>query len=893
MKPIYIEMKAFGSYQDEKISFDKVDHGLFLITGDTGSGKTTIFDAIAYALFGKTSGGNRESAMMRSQYSPDGIKTEVTFQFLYDNKIYTVKRWPKQPKFKKVKDEDRYEQLKGDIGAGVELTLEDGTQVLGSNDEINNKIKEIIGLDAEQFTQIAMLAQGDFMKLLLASSDKRKEIFAKIFDTRIYEKIQYELKNRFNKLFGELEDNKKDITRELERIKCIESSRYGDDWTTRADKGYFTETEKEELLGLIKNISDEAKEKQKAVKAEKEQCDKQIDEVNNKINQAKTINDLFKQLSDYQKKSEDLKANAGYIKEIKVKSKNGEKARLVEKDYNDCQDKEKAVTVCTDRIEELHHWIEENTAVVKELELKSESAKAAYDTESPKLIMDIDKINDSLSKYDELEKVQKNLQNTQTNIGSLEEKAKALLEEKDELEAEHKEFYEKFISSQAELLRAQLKDGEPCPVCGSVHHNLEVIHSNDTDSSGENYHDRLEAVDEKIKKNVAAHDACNSELNALKLNEKEYDMTVKALKEQLVYESKETAVEELENKKKALATLETANTQSLQKYQNASKEMDTKNGEYITETKNLEDRRREAAAAKEKYESSLKSQGFSNTEAFKDGLLTEDEINNLNDEVTKHETQTAIVQDNLQRLAAETEGKEPVDTKDLVERKACLQIESGLLIEHSEKLYNIVSVNQESYKKVKSLYDMRNSLSEKYMIITGLHKTANGQYSTSINFQTYIQRRYFAQVIESANKRLYKMSNNQFILKCRDMDNLGKRGNVGLDLDVYSIVNDQVRDVKTLSGGESFVAALAMALGMADIIQDSHGSVHIDTMFIDEGFGSLSDETRNQAIGILNELSEGKRLVGIISHVSELKAQVETKLMVSKTDSGSKTKWEY
>lgn len=893
MKPIYIEMKAFGSYQDETISFDNVDYGLFLITGDTGAGKTTIFDAIAYALFGKTSGGNREGYMMRSQYAPDGVKTEVNFKFSYDGKIYTVKRWPKQPKFKWIKDEERYEKLKSDIGAGVELTLEDGTQALGSLEEINRKIKDIVGLDVDQFTQIAMLAQGDFMKLLLASSDKRKEIFAKIFDTRIYEQIQYELKNRFNKLFGELEDNKKDITRELERVKCIDNSELTEDWEERAERGYFTETEQKELLELIKNISDEAKGKQKEIKSEKDNCDKLLTEVNLKIDQAKNINDLFEQLSSYQAKSEELKANAAYIEEIKVKAKKGEKARLVEKDYKDCKDKEKAVTACENRIEELRGWIDENKTVVEDLKVLSDEAKEKYDAESPKLLTDIQKIDESLDKYDEFDAAQTSIEETQKKITTLEERAGNLLRVKEELETEHKEIYEKFISSQVELLRAELKDGEPCPVCGSVHHNLEAVASKGRDETGINYQEQLKVVDAKIKTNIVDYDACHSELNVLKLNEKEYVVTIKALREQLVYDSKEKATGELKNKKTELKSLEIAHTESMQKYQNASNEINIKNGEYITETKNLEYRKKEAVLAKENYEISLKEQGFTDTEAFQDALLTEDEINNFNEEVTRHETQSAIVQDNLQRLITETEGKESVDTTELHQKKACLQIENSLLIEQGEKLYNIVTVNQESYKKVKVLYEKRGELNERYSVITGLYMTANGKYSTSINFQTYIQRRYFAQVIESANKRLYRMSNNQFILKCRDMDSLGKRGNVGLDLDVYSIVNDQVRDVKTLSGGESFVAALAMALGMADIIQDSHGSVQIDTMFIDEGFGSLSDETRNQAIGILNELSEGKRLVGIISHVSELKAQVETKLVVSKTDSGSKTKWEY
>ena len=191
------------------------------------------------------------------------------------------------------------------------------------------------------------------------------------------------------------------------------------------------------------------------------------------------------------------------------------------------------------------------------------------------------------------------------------------------------------------------------------------------------------------------------------------------------------------------------------------------------------------------------------------------------------------------------------------------------------------------------LQNDRKTAREEYRIINRLDATANGKLNRRhMNFQTYIQRRYFNSILNEANKRLFTMSNGQFILKCRDVDELSGQGEVGLDLDVYSMVNDQTRDVKTLSGGESFMAALAMALGMADIIQNTAGSIHIDTMFIDEGFGSLSDETRMLAIKILNELSEGKRLVGIISHVTELKAQIGTKLVITKGEKGSKAKWE-
>lgn len=1053
MKPIYIEMKAFGSYREEKITFDHINHGLFLITGDTGAGKTTIFDAISYALFEKTSGGNRNGAMMRSQYAADGIKTEVIFKFVYDGQVYRIRRWPKQPKFKKVKNEDRYERLKNDMGAGVELIMPDGTEFLGSKDDIDKKIETIIGLDASQFTQIAMLAQGDFMKLLLESSDKRKDIFAKIFDTRIYENIQFELERLYKQSYGMLEENRKDIVRELERIQCIENSDYENDWNVRKEKGLFTESEQEVLLNLVKNISKEAKEQQKSIKENRENCDKQLEEIHIKIQKAKSVNDLFIQLSKYSTEQDQLEEQADYIEKVKQKTKKGEQALFVQRVYEELQKKETALFKSEKRLKELNQWIEVNKVTMKKLEEQSKERKENYDHQSPKLISEIGKIRESLEKYDELndvtvknerlkesmnqlnvkidgllnnknklEEEQKKLmaetENLQADMENLEalnvesdllerrkksldyilcytEKLKMIMGELAEREAEYnrsqliveecqKEYeriYKEFINSQAEILRAELKDGRPCPVCGNVHYNLdeisaEHVNHNIDDTAMENVKNKLdeakavrddlfkerqkkisekestviilnsecnntldcdfekgkEIIDEEYNKlvsnlndlaqrksiarnnervikgneeklknldrelmaNADALTESNNQLNGFRLDEKEYEITMNALKNQLSYMDKETALRELDDRKLLLEKLEADYNESHEKYQSASKIMDTKNGEYITEKENRNARNEELTGAVSDYEESLKKNGFHNTDSFKLALLPKGEIEQLKLQVSKYDSRIAVVKDNLQRLEAETAGKQKADTETLEHTKNHLMEQKKTLDSQNERIYNVVSVNEECYKKVKKLYREREEMNKKNQMLTSLYKTANGQYSgKKINFQTYIQRRYFKQVIERANKRLYKMSNNQFVLQCRDMEDLGKTGYVGLDLDVYSIVNDQVRDVKTLSGGESFVAALSMALGMADMIQDNHGSVHIDTMFIDEGFGSLSDETRNQAIGILNELSEGKRLVGIISHVSELKAQVETKLVVSKTDSGSSTKWEY
>ena len=220
-------------------------------------------------------------------------------------------------------------------------------------------------------------------------------------------------------------------------------------------------------------------------------------------------------------------------------------------------------------------------------------------------------------------------------------------------------------------------------------------------------------------------------------------------------------------------------------------------------------------------------------------------------------------------------------------------MEAKALEKEKLKLAAIKTRSQQANKQLGKLFEEREGLKRQYEVVGNLDKTANGNLPQHIrlDFQTYVQRRYFRSVIGEANRRLVKINGNQFMLQCRDVEHLGKQGEAGLDLDIYDLATDKVRDVKTLSGGESFLAALSMALGMADVIQNAAGRVHLDTMFIDEGFGSLDEEARGRAIGILNELAGDTRLVGIISHVTELKEQIDRKLVVSKSDKGSHAKW--
>ena len=235
-------------------------------------------------------------------------------------------------------------------------------------------------------------------------------------------------------------------------------------------------------------------------------------------------------------------------------------------------------------------------------------------------------------------------------------------------------------------------------------------------------------------------------------------------------------------------------------------------------------------------------------------------------------------------LEQQLEGKERKDTEQIARE---IKEASGELEEIRKeymKLHNTNERNREIRDNLKRNFEKNSGLQKQYEIVGNLSKTANGNLSGSakLDFETYIQRQYFRQIIRAANKRLVRMTSGEFILQCRDVEKLGSQGQAGLDLDVYHMATDTVRDVKTLSGGESFMAALSMALGLSDIVQNTAGAIHLDTMFIDEGFGSLDDVSRDQAIRVLNDLADKDRLIGIISHVNELKEQIDHKLVVKK-----------
>ena len=1073
MKPIYLKMKAFGSYKDEQIDFSKVQQGVFLITGDTGAGKTTIFDAITYALYGESSGGKRDSKMMVSQFADYGEYTEVEFAFSYGKDSYKIRRTPEQPKFKEKKGEDGsiiYEQLKTTRKPEVELTLPDGEIFIGKLNETNKKIQEIIGIDATQFTQIAMLAQGDFLKLLHAKSDERKDIFSKIFDTHFYYAIEKEIENRYKECEGQLKENQKEIETCLENIVCCKNSKLKEEWE---DKGTFSIDRKEEIFRFIEDILEEYDQLAKQNKEKKEACDKRREELQKSIHDAEVINKDFDDLKTAKEKQEELESKKEQIDADKEKINKGEKALKVVGSYSVYCDKRENFKEKQKTVEQLKGKLEKKRESLEPLEQKKIEADKKYEEEFSKKIEEASRLEEKLVLYEEIEefqklyekehkefiakeKMQKKKEKEQTEeekkADILEKEIEQLLElagkrdsingqveklsreredfeeflkflraEEDfqvqqekqlkkyekikstwkDLEESYNKLYHNFISSQAHILRASLVEGEACPVCGNIHHlpmpeeSVEVVgqeevdHAkeilekaaekeqaekgklqeiivrreenykllkergeklhvqmeeicdvtiektcdkkiNSCDNVGEMYKVAIEKMEKQIKKlteelesyqekKEQAKQAAETleekqqekkknkenleeigkyliqlgkEIAGLKSSLKNKEEALSQKKLQLPYPTKKETIEHLEKLKKQQKELASNKKAAEENYQTASDEVKKLAATLETEIKAKDVLKEEEQKTKEDFHKHLEKQGFSSEEEFLEAKITDDKLEILKTTVEQYDRTLQETKTNVVLLTERTKDKNPIDMAQYQKEIAEVQKELQILEKEDKEIYSQKQANEKAKNIVQKKYQELEDNSLQYTVLKSLHDTANGKLSKKkMDFQTYIQRHYFKQVIYVANERLKTMSNNQFILQCRKLENLGTQGNVGLDIDVYSLVNDQTRDVKTLSGGESFMAALSMALGLSDIIQSKAGKIKIDTMFIDEGFGSLSDETRNQALSLLHELSEGNRLIGIISHVSELKAQVDTRLVVTKTNQGSKARW--
>ena len=928
MKPLKLTMSAFGSYAGKNvIDFTGQQQGIFLITGDTGAGKTTIFDAITYALYNQTSGGERNGNMMRSQYAQPETETYVELEFLYRGQTYRVRRNPDYKITKTLKNGKIREQK---VPHSVELTLPDGTVFPEKKNATDAKIIEILGLTADQFSQIVMIAQGDFLKLLYTKSDERKMIFSKLFRTDIYWKIQENLRRKSMEMDERIQENDRAFEQEKSRIIPLPESE---------------ELPLDELVERLRERLKDALKEQNLRRAN-------VEELNKKITKYEEINKLFRSLEKIRQTGKELEARQAESKERRQQIENARKADkvLVAEQQNLRQ--QQTVEQSVQAIAKMEETLTNNQEMFETLktqlqEVEAEQKREAADIQKKMLALEqsfpsYEALQNARSEEQQAKKVWEDLGKTSEESFHKKEAGIAALKEQQKQQeqvveqtkknweqtslgasesAKHYEhMYEAFLKEQAGILAENLSAGCPCPVCGSTVHpdpaklsdhavtELEVEQAKKTRAAAEEKRDLAyaafeaektekqklaQAVEKEEADFVLAQTIAKQQRKEAEQNYVSLQKIAEQIREKLVYPSLAEAKKQYAAMQKALEAAEQEIERKRQKVSELAEAMNTLKGQKLAEEENQKTAKKLAAKTEKEYAKLLEKSGFVSEETYHLAILPERSRSKLEREEKEYESQCLRQQSEQKLLEKQVSGKTYTDTTELNEQ---LKAEKQALKE-TEKTYMELHTAYENDRSVLqncAVYlEKGKKLESEDQVIKSLSKTANGRLSGSakIDFETYIQRQYFKQIIHEANKRLLTMSNHQFILKLKEEANTGRKTNEGLDLSVYSLVTDSERDVKTLSGGESFLAALAMALGLSDIVERSAGAIHPDMMFIDEGFGSLDAQSRQQAIEVLAELAGDSRMVGIISHVTELKEQIDRKLVVSRTDKGSRAVW--
>lgn len=928
MKPLKLTMSAFGSYAGKNvIDFTGQQQGIFLITGDTGAGKTTIFDAITYALYNQTSGGERNGNMMRSQYAQQETETYVELEFLYRGQTYRVRRNPDYKITKTLKNGKIREQK---VPHSVELTMPDGTVFPEKKNATDAKIIEILGLTADQFSQIVMIAQGDFLKLLYTKSDERKMIFSKLFRTDIYWKIQENLRRKSMEMDERIQENDRAFEQEKSRIILLPESE---------------ELPLDELVERLRERLKDALKEQNLRRAN-------VEELNKKITKYEEINKLFVSLEKIRQTGKELEARQAESKERRQQIENARKADkvLVAEQQNLRQQQE--VEQSAQAIAKMTETLANNQEMFETLKTQQQEAEAKQKREAADIQKKMLALEQSFPSYEALQNARSEEQQAKKvweDLGKTSEESfhkkkagiAALKEQQKQQEqiveqtkknweqtslsasesAKHYEhMYEAFLKEQAGILAENLSAGCPCPVCGSTVHpdpaklsdhavtELEVEQAKKTRAAAEEKRDMAyaafeaektekqklaQAVEKEEADFVLAQTIAKQQRKEAEQNYVSLQKIAEQIREKLVYPSLAEAKKQYAAMQKALEAAEQEIERKRQKVSELAEAMNTLKGQKLAEEENQKTAKKLAAKTEKEYAKLLEKSGFVSEETYHLAILPERSRSKLEREEKEYESQCLRQQSEQKLLEKQVSGKTYTDTTELNEQ---LKAEKQALKE-AEKTYMELHTAYENDRSVLqncAVYlEKGKKLESEDQVIKSLSKTANGRLSGSakIDFETYIQRQYFKQIIHEANKRLLTMSNHQFILKLKEEANTGRKTNEGLDLSVYSLVTDSERDVKTLSGGESFLAALAMALGLSDIVERSAGAIHPDMMFIDEGFGSLDAQSRQQAIEVLAELAGDSRMVGIISHVTELKEQIDRKLVVSRTDKGSRAVW--
>lgn len=896
MKPLNLKMSAFGPYKNEvEINFKKLGtNNIFLITGDTGAGKTTIFDAISYALFNEVSGSNRPITSLRSKFATIE-DTYVELEFEHKGKEYKIRRVPEYERTKKTGE--------GTTKNIADAYLEYEDKIITGVKNVNDKIIELIGINAKQFKQISMLAQGEFIKILFAESKDRTEIFRKIFETNIYEQISTNLSILST-------ETKKDV----DRLKTIfQTNTSNIRWIEKPvaidliDLKKITKLDIDEILNLIEKEIQTNKEKVKEEEKEDEKLKKEIEKLREKIKKIEEQNEKVKKYKQYLEENKELKEKA---KEIKEKEANIEISQSILQKVMPRQQ------MVNEKQKELKNNM--NKRQVLEKEIKDGEI---IEQENKNKIIKLNELKEILEGYKNIKEKSKNIEDMFLLITQIEKDQKnkekyvkqyeELNNQYIEMDKQYKEEEDKFFREQAGIIAQRLEKGKPCPVCGSIEHPNKAIKNDDVLSEEE-----LKKLEEEKNKLENKRNTIKNE--TISLNAK-IEATIKMIPEsnkqdfnlqdfeKQINETKDRQELEIQNLKESfenICLVLTKKKENIDKInfdetkQIIEKQINEQNNKLLENRVKLkecnaliETQEKSLELVQQEYLNAIKELGFKDEKNYKEKTLKEADIEKIKQEIEQYKEKVTTIKTRLEDVKKELKEKEIVDvTQDIEQLEQSSQKQKEAEKQINNKKASI-SFNKDTNKKLKETAIELIYKIDKMAKIEELAKIANGTANrkTKITFEQYVQATYFDMVISEANKRLLSMTDNRYLLiRKKKADKISEK--IGLDLNVIDNYNGQERDVKSLSGGESFKAALSLALGLSDVIQSYSGGVLVDTLFIDEGFGTLDAESREQAINTLVNLAGSNKLIGIISHVEELQERIDKKIIVEKGQDGSNIK---
>lgn len=1065
MKPILLTMQAFGSYGEKtEIDFQK-GGDFFLISGDTGSGKSTIFDAMMFALYGEvsTNGSGKENELLSQFVDVRNDKPLVSLVFTAhqhgQEETYKITRTPRH-----IRPAKRTGAKQQEEGETAELLMPDGSQYPGKLSDTNRKIEEIVGLTADQFRKVVMIAQGEFMDFLRAGSKEKTELLRDLLKTDYY----YQLSERLKTLAKE-----KNTAAKTQRANMsffagravTEGLPEEDAQALEAAKGTVIKAaeklQPEQVDTLAEVLSDvcarlqlqqgELAKQQTAAQKDRDECMKRIEAAQPLMRRFKELEDAKKTLQECAAQADEIEKKRGLIGKIRD-------AWAIEPKYQRMKDAQKALTDAQRELAAkqqelpqlkqtaadaatLHQQMEKTkdaaTTHCAEVETKVEKAlktfdaldeaekalrqaeeadtKAKANAESAKKALDDFKHQEDAWRKQEAElqgaeaayevckqqnqqyrDLKKSLEDLHGNQKDVQEKARQAAAAKDAYASATQKYQREqkayddyrlaFLNAQAGLLARELVSGKPCPVCGALEHpapcqltqenqqlNREQLEwrrkaaddaakaqeekAKESESAQVKLTERQKAAEEaerklvenakNIRENVPMATAADVEamlqawLPELQSASKSVQAKVDALKK--VRENLDGAKEKREQLEKAAADAqETAKSTENEKTTAATAldihKKELSGGAYRTREDAVA-QRTQAKEAKQKAEAAASQAAGKERQAQKAKTECRARIQQLDAEMPKKQAdaeefnqqyQQTMAEKSLdetqwQALTANYDAEEPDrlqkevsnfdqrkskaegqcataqnaiagrEKPDMAKLEAASKAAESALKEVSDALEAAKHLHLNNEKVLEDLREGREPLAEACKAAnTAQHLSdvmAGTESGNRMNLETFVQRSYMEKILRDANRRFRDMSNGQFELKLIPVEDAGEGKNKGLDLEVLSIVTDKMRSVNTLSGGESFMAALSLALGMADQIQAATAAIHLDVMFIDEGFGSLSDNARNEAVNILKEMAGKQRQIGIISHVSELKDEIENQLIVKKDDRGSHISW--